>query len=101
AWRVYRPEGSPSIHLLEFPRDLGGWRNDALAEKWRKVRLLRRVVTGALEIERANKRIGASLEAAPVVYVTDPDLFEALVDVDLAEVCITSAATLVQDVGPA
>ena len=62
------------------------WRDDALAEKWRKVRTVRRVVTGALEIERAHKRIGSSLEADPFVYVSDPDLFAALVDIDLAEV---------------
>ena len=61
---------------------------------------MRRVVTGALEIERPQKRIGTSLEAAPVVYVSDPELFAALVDVDLAEVAITSAATLVQGDGP-
>jgi isoleucyl-tRNA synthetase len=77
------------------------WRDDPLAEKWRGARLVRRVVTGALEIERAQKRIGASLEADPVVYVSDPDLFAALVDVDLAEICITSAATLVAGEGPA
>ena len=57
---------------------------------------VRRVVTGALEIERAQKRIGSSLEAHPIVHVSDEDLFEAVVDVDLAEVCITSAATLVE-----
>ncbi|MBV8474615.1 MAG: isoleucine--tRNA ligase, partial [Hyphomicrobiales bacterium] len=72
-----------------------------LAEKWRKVRLVRRVVTGALEIERAQKRIGASLEADPIVGVSDPDLFAALADVDLAEICITSAATLTAEEGPA
>jgi isoleucyl-tRNA synthetase len=71
-----------------------------LAEKWRKVRLVRSVVTGALEIERAQKRIGSSLEAHPIVHVSNPDLFAALADVDLAEVCITSAATLVEDEGP-
>ena len=76
------------------------WRDEALAEKWRKVRTVRRVVTGALEIERAHKRIGSSLEADPFVYVSDPDLFEALVDVDLAEVCITSAATMIEGEGP-
>jgi isoleucyl-tRNA synthetase len=64
------------------------------------VRQVRSVVTGALEIERAGKRIGASLEAAPVIHVADPDLFAAVVDVDLAEVCITSGATLVADEGP-
>jgi isoleucyl-tRNA synthetase len=57
---------------------------------------VRRVVTGALELERAQKRIGSSLEAAPVVYVSDTDLFAALVDIDLAEICITSGATLVE-----
>jgi isoleucyl-tRNA synthetase len=57
-------------------------------------------VTGALELERAQKRIGSSLEAAPVVYVSDADLFAALVDIDLAEICITSGATLVEGEGP-
>ena len=89
------------MHLELFPDLPSAWRADALAEKWRKVRNVRRVVTGALEIERANKRIGSSLEAAPVVFVSDPDVFAALVDVDLAEVAITSAATLVEGDGPA
>ena len=65
-----------------------------------KVRNIRRVVTGALEIERAHKRIGSSLEAAPLVYVSDPDLFAALVDIELAEVAITSHAILVEAEGP-
>jgi len=35
------------------------------------------------------------------VHVTNPELFEAMVDIDLAEVCITSAATLANGEGPA
>ena len=89
------------MHLEQFAAIPSSWRNDALAEKWRKVRTVRRVVTGALEIERAAKRIGSSLEAAPMVYITNPQLFEAVVDVDLAEISITSAATLVETEGPA
>jgi isoleucyl-tRNA synthetase len=88
------------VHLELFPEVPSAWRDDALAEKWRRVRNVRRVVTGALEIERAHKRIGSSLEAAPVVYVADPDLFATLADIDLAEVAITSDATLVQGDGP-
>src|SRR4029077_17828865 len=88
-------------HLELFPEVPAAWRDEALAEKWRKVRQVRRVVTGAIEIERAGKRIGSSLEADPFVYVSDPDLFVALLDVDLAEVSITSTATLVQGEGPA
>jgi isoleucyl-tRNA synthetase len=100
AWVQRYPGEDSSVHLEVFP-DLPDYRDDALAEKWRKVRTVRRVVTGALEVERAAKRIGSSLEAAPVVYVSDPDLFAALVDVDLAEVSITSGATLVEGEGPA
>ena len=100
AWLARYPANDGSVHLEHFPEMPGAWRDDALAEKWRKVRNVRRVVTGALEIERAQKRIGSSLEAAPVVYVSDPDLFATLVDVDLAEICITSDATLVEGDGP-
>jgi isoleucyl-tRNA synthetase len=101
AWLARYRSSEGSVHLELFPDLPSAWRDDALAEKWRKVRNVRRVVTGALEIERANKRIGSSLEAAPVVFVSDPDVFAALVDVDLAEVAITSAATLVEGDGPA
>jgi isoleucyl-tRNA synthetase len=97
AWAAYRPQGSASIHLLGFPEHLERWRDDALAEKWRKVRLVRKVVTGALEIERAAKRIGSSLEAAPRIFVSDPELAAAVRDIDMAEVSITSAASLVND----
>jgi isoleucyl-tRNA synthetase len=101
AWVARYLGEETSIHLEPFPELPASYRNDALAEKWRKVRTVRRVVTGALEVERAAKRIGSSLEAAPVVYVSDLDLFAALVDVDLAEVSITSSATLVEGEGPA
>jgi isoleucyl-tRNA synthetase len=101
AWLSRFGDDAKSVHLELFPEVPPAWRDDALAEKWRKVRQVRRVVTGALEIERAQKRIGSSLEAHPIVHVSNPELFAAVVDVDLAEVCITSAATLVQDEGPA
>jgi isoleucyl-tRNA synthetase len=101
AWLSRYGADAGSVHLELFPDLPAEWRHDALAEKWRKVRQVRRVVTGALEIERAGKRIGSSLEADPFVYVADPDLFAALVDIDLAEVCITSAGTLVEGEGPA
>src|SRR5262245_27981942 len=99
AWLSRYPSPEGSVHLELFPELPAAWRDDALAEKWRKVRTVRRVVTGALEIERAHKRIGSSLEAAPVVYVSDPELFAALLDIDLAEIAITSAATLVEGDG--
>ena len=61
---------------------------------------MRRVVTGALELERAAKNIGSSLEASPLVYVSDKDIFSTLFDIDLAEVCITSNAMVTNDEAP-
>jgi isoleucyl-tRNA synthetase len=89
-----------SVHLETFPVVPANWRDDKLAEKWRKIRTVRRVITGALEGERAQKRIGSSLEAHPIVHIANEELYEAVLDVDLAEICITSAATLVQGEGP-
>ena len=100
AWLARYPDAQ-SVHLEAFPPVPCGWRDDALAEKWRKLRTIRRVVTGALEIERAQKRIGSALEASPIIHVADPELFAAAVDVDLAELCITSGAVLVEGDGPA
>src|SRR6202012_2890146 len=80
AWFMYRPDGSPSVHLLTFPDDLAGYRDDALAAKWESIRDVRRVVTGALELERAAKRIGSSLEASPMVYVADRQMLATLFD---------------------
>jgi isoleucyl-tRNA synthetase len=96
AWCERHKSDSASVHLELFPEVPAAWRDDKLAEKWRKVRLVRRAVTGALEIERAGKRIGSSLEANPFVYVSNSELYEAMLGVDLAEICITSAATLVE-----
>jgi isoleucyl-tRNA synthetase len=101
AWLSRYPSEDGSVHLQLFPEIPGEWRDDALAEKWRKIRTVRRVVTGALEIERAGKRIGSSLEADPMVYVSDEALFEAVMDSDLPEICITSAGTVIKGDGPA
>jgi isoleucyl-tRNA synthetase len=101
AWLSRYGAETRSVHLETFPEVSASWRDDKLAEKWRKIRIVRRVVTGALEIERAQKRIGSSLEAHPIIHVSNAELAEAVLDVDLAEVCITSAATLVENQGPA
>ena len=100
AW-LARYRDAVSIHLEPFPEIPAGWRDEALAAKWEKIRRVRSVVTGALEIERGQKRIGSSLEAAPVVYIADPDLRAALDGIDFAEVCITSDIAIESGAGPA
>ena len=101
AWLARYPSEDGSVHLETFPEVPAGWRDDALADKWKRIRQVRRVVTGALEIERAAKRLGSSLEAAPVVHVTDAALAEAVAGIDMAEVCITSGCTVLTAPAPA
>ncbi len=100
AWLSRNPS-AVSVHLEQFAPVATEWRNEALAEKWKKIRAIRSVVTGALEIERKDKRIGSSLEAAPVVHVADAELRKALEGQDFSEVCITSGITIEADAGPA
>ncbi|MFA5900024.1 MAG: isoleucine--tRNA ligase [Hyphomicrobium sp.] len=100
AWLARVPGREGSLHLEGFPTLDAAWRDEALATKWERVRDVRRVVTGALELERAAKRIGSSLEAAPEVYVADADLLRALEGIDLAEVSITSQARLIAKTAP-
>ena len=89
AW-LSRYKGAVSAHLEVFPDVPSHWRDEALAKKWSDIRAIRAVVTGALEVARAEKRIGSSLEAAPLVHISEPKLCVALDGIDFAEVCITS-----------
>ncbi|MBV1887257.1 MAG: class I tRNA ligase family protein, partial [Parvibaculaceae bacterium] len=100
-WQTRFPSEDGSVHLQTFPEINAEWRNEALSAKWQKVRELRRVVTGALEIERREKRIGSSLEAAPDVYVADSAYVQALAGLDLSEIAITSQSNLLEGDGPA
>ncbi|PCJ59344.1 MAG: isoleucine--tRNA ligase [Rhodospirillaceae bacterium] len=99
AWRTRFPGEEESVHLHLFPEIAESWRDDALAEKWEKIRNVRRVVTGALEIERAEKRIRSSLAAAPLVYV-DADHLAAMQGIDAADCFITSSAELTEGTPP-
>ncbi|WP_116653113.1 isoleucine--tRNA ligase [Pelagibacterium sediminicola] len=99
-WLERNPGADSSVHARVFPEIPAGWKNDALADKWQKIRAVRRVVTGALEIERKNKVIGSSLEAAPKVFVTDDALAQAIGGQDMAEICITSAIAIEMGAAP-
>jgi isoleucyl-tRNA synthetase len=100
AWLSRYPD-AVSVHVETFAAPPPEWRDAALAAKWEKLRAIRSVVTGALEIERAQKRIGSSLEAAPLVHVTDAELRAALEGVDFAEICIVSDVAISAEDGPA
>ena len=87
-----------SVHLQTFPPVPDSWRNDDIDAKWGAIRQIRRVVTGAMELARNEKKIGSSLQAHPTVYVPDNDVKKRLELIDFADLSISSSITLV--VGP-
>jgi len=98
-WLERNPGQDSSVHLTDIPETPSDWLDEDLVAKWGKVRDVRRVVTGALEIERREKTIGASLEAAPVVYV-DQATSDVLATVPFEDICITSDVQVSTDAAP-
>ncbi len=91
AWS-HRPAGlfaeTESVHLREFVNVPQKWRDDVLGHKWESIIEYRAMILAVLEPKRANKEIGSSLEAHPVLYVSPQA--HSLKGVDMAEICITS-----------
>ncbi|MBV9695022.1 MAG: class I tRNA ligase family protein, partial [Alphaproteobacteria bacterium] len=100
AWLLRFPGENDSVHLQTFLDTPEGWRSAELIAKWNRIRAIRRVVTGALEVARRDKVIGASLEAAPLVYLEDTADRALLEGIDLAEIAITSGAHLARVAAP-
>jgi isoleucyl-tRNA synthetase len=99
AWTTRYPEAASNC-LRTMPETPAEWRNDAEAARWAKVQAVTLAVTGALEVERRDKRLGGPMEAAPVVHIADPELMAAFEGLDAAEVFRTSQASLVAGEGP-
>ncbi|MCY3982160.1 MAG: class I tRNA ligase family protein, partial [Alphaproteobacteria bacterium] len=89
-----------SVHLRQFPDVPESWQDDELAARWVEVRTVRRVVTGAVERERAAKRMRSGLDAAPVVWLA-PERRAVLEGLDLAEISIVSTLSFGEGKPPA
>ena len=90
AWLARFPSAADSVHLQVFP-DIPDEYSDAhLARRWKRVREIRRVITGALEVERSEKRIGSSLEARVLLYLSDEEDMKLVGPLDMAELTISS-----------
>jgi len=100
-WLERYPGDDSSVHLVDIPDSPADWLDAELAAKWAGIRRARRVVTAALEVQRTEKVIGASLEAAPTVYVSDAALAKTLGSVPFADICITSSIAITAGSAPA
>jgi isoleucyl-tRNA synthetase len=94
AWLSRFPGDGESVHLQDFFPAPAAWHDHALIEKWKRVRDLRRVVTGALEIARADKKIGSSLEAMPFIILEKESDAEILASIPFEEIVITSGVEI-------
>jgi isoleucyl-tRNA synthetase len=99
AWLTRFPD-DVSVHLRLFPETPASWEDAFAGEEMARLREVRAVVTGALEVARREKRIGSALEARPRLYVADDARRAAVSAVDFAELCITSGVAIEAGEGP-
>ncbi|MCA0873199.1 isoleucine--tRNA ligase [Seohaeicola saemankumensis] len=100
-WLERFPGDDSSVHLVDFPETPAEWLRPELMETVARIRRVRRVVTAALEVQRTDKVIGSSLEAAPVVHVEDAEVRELLGGIEMDDLCITSGLRVTGDPAPA
>jgi isoleucyl-tRNA synthetase len=90
-FQIINKDKQSSIHLEDFPKIPAKWKNEKLSNKWENFKKIRKVVNAAMEIKRADKDIGSSLEADVQVYLSEEKL-KIVEDFDLSENFITSKA---------
>jgi isoleucyl-tRNA synthetase len=84
-------DDTESVQLNSWPQVNEKYINVALSEKWEKIFELRSDVSKALEIARANKTIGHSLNAMVTLYADGEDLeFIKSIESDLVTIFIVS-----------
>ncbi|MBL4837172.1 MAG: isoleucine--tRNA ligase [Kordiimonadaceae bacterium] len=93
-WLSRNGQDAESVHRQVWPETPDTWRNEALAEKWAKIRDVRGTVNAAIELLRRDKTIGSSLQANAAVTVADQAVLDAFKGQDAAEIFITSGASL-------
>ena len=91
---VWKSKGNDSsIHLEEFFKTNIKFKNDVIAKKWKQVKDVRKVITGALEVKRADKTIGSSLESHVDIYLSK-EINSIIENIDMAEIAITSSSNI-------
>ena len=82
-----------SIHLEKFPVLPSNWNNKELNNKWEELIKIRDKCNSSIELKRASKEIGSSLEANLKIFLNDK-LIELSKGTDFSELCITSGAKI-------
>ena len=99
AWGTRFPDAE-SVHLAVWPEVDTAWRDEELAARWERLRVLRQVVTNAIEPLRRDKRIGSSNEAQLTLFLSDAADIALARGVDLSELAITGRVKIEVGSGP-
>ena len=92
-FKLVNREKDISIHLEKFVIIPNNWKNQDLAYKWNEILNVREIANSSIELKRADKLIGSSLEAEIIIEL-NKEKYELLKNYDFAEICITSVAKL-------
>ncbi len=95
-------DNKTSVFLNGLPKVNAEYEFDG-ADKWEALFELRDDIMKALELARAEKRIGKSLDAKVTIYTEQPEflaLLDKFTEAELATVFITSGAHVVKAAGP-
>ena len=94
-WRSLPSPDADSVHLADFPTDVGTFVDPTLAARWDRLVDVRNAVNGELEKLRQAKVVGTSLEAS-VTLTAEGSLADLLTryEADLPMLFITSAVTV-------
>ena len=88
-YSLLKINSNKSIHLENFPKIPSKWNNQNLEVKWNELIKIREICNSSIELKRASKEIGSSLEANLIIYLNEK-LTKFTKGVDFSELCITS-----------
>ena len=95
-FKLLNKDSEDSVHLKVFPKIPNKWKNENIEKNWAKLIKIRNAVNASIEIKRAEKLIGSSLEATIKVKL-DNDYYNLANKYDFSEICITSGAEIILD----
>ena len=92
-YTLLKIDSKGSIHLEKFPVIPTKWNNKDLCDKWDELIKIREECNSSIELKRASKEIGSSLEANLTIHL-NKKLIELAKGTDFSELCITSGAKI-------
>ncbi len=100
-WQYIPGAREESVHLAAFPSLNPEWKDDALVERWERIIKVRADVSKALELARADKVIGHSLDAKVTINASaeDASFLEGYAS-QLKDIFIVSKVDLAAPIAP-